>query len=571
MHHLNSAYRRVPLIFVVLAFFSLALLAVGCGGHSTTTAAVVSPTPTPTPTPAAAANAQIRFGDKPIRFVGDPAESILAFEVSIESISATLQSGEVQQVELPTKSNRLELSHMASKFEPFMNISIPAGTYTSLNLTLVDPAVTYVKTSWGPFDSFGSSAELVSQDFPGTQNVTITFDPPLDAQSETGVFNLDFNIANTLLLNKQNEIVSIDFTQPNAFSYVLNPIGPSDGQQHQNGELEDVTGTVLSVNGNSFVLDGGQSGEILTIGATDTTKIHDSLDNVAVFSDLPGRVIEVEGYTDPTTGALVANEIELLAGKTGASIEGVILDAGGNSVDARNILSLGHGSNSFSLLAQDGTGNGSQIADVGWTFTIHTQYLTDLSYNIDYGKCDWSGISDTMERILFPFDAQHLFPGQRVMAQTSSTLPDGDFTHFTGTSVELAQQTVTGTIDQWFSPSDNKTVAALGADFNNGGTWFTLRLHRNSFVAALSGSDTVLVYAGPGTDIELLDPNNSDLGHGSLVRVRGLMFMPFNDGGLPRTFVSVPHAGNFLTMVARRITEQQALPPCGDSSLAPCQ
>lgn len=558
MHHLNSAYRRVPLIFVVLALFSLALLAVGCGGHTRTTAAVVSPTPTPTPTPAAAASAQIRFGDKPIKFIGDPAESILALEVSIGSMSATLQSGEVQQIELPTKTNRLELSHMASKFEPFMNISIPAGTYTSLNLTLVDPAVTYVKTSWGPFDLFGSRAELVSQDFPGTQNVTITFDPALDAQSEAGVFNLDFNIANTLVLNNQNEIINVDFTQPNAFAYVLNTIGPIDGQQHQNGELEDVTGTVLSVDANSFVLDGGQSGEILTISATDTTKIHDSLDNAVPFSDMVGRVVEVEGFTAPD-GTMTANEIELLAGKTGASIEGVILDAGRNAFDERNILSLGHGSDSFSLLAQDGTGNGSQIGDVGWTFTIHTQYLTDLSYDIDYGKCDWSGISDTLEHSLFPFDAQHLFPGQRVMAQTSSTLPDGDFTHFTGTGVELAQQAVTGTIDLWFPPTDNQTAAALGADFNNGGTWFTLRLHRNSFVAALSGSDTVLVYAGPGTDIELLDPNNSDLGHGSLVRVRGLMFMPFNDGGLPRTFVSTPHAGNFLTMVARRITEQQPL------------
>ena len=93
-----------------------------------------------------------------------------------------------------------------------------------------------------------------------------------------------------------------------------------------------------------------------------------------------------------------------------------------------------------------------------------------------------------------------------------------------------------------------------------------LRLPHDSFVAALSGSDHVLAYAGPGTDIELLDPNNPDLGVGSLVRVRGLMFMPFNDGGFPTALTSVKHGGNILTMVARRITEQQAIVCTGSGS-----
>lgn len=554
--------------FVAIALFSFVLILSGCGGHTKVAAAaptVPSPTPSPTPSPSPASTvAQIRFGD-------DPVDSILAFEVSVAEAAAIPESGNKATIGVP-KTNRLELSHTASKFEALMNLTVPQGTYTGLELTLADPAVTYVYTPGGKGDYLSSShAALVSQDFPGTQVVTINFESPLVVGTDPIIFNLDFNIANTLVLSGKDahEITGVDFTKPNAFAVVTKPIGPADKQQHKDGELEDVVGTVTSVNGSSFALLDGQSGGILDPVNLDlSAKIHDSLDNVVPLSDVLGRVVEIEGYT-ATNGTFTATDVELLAGKTGASVEGVILDTG-DSFNTRNLFSLGHQSKSFSLLAQDGTGNGAQIADVGWTFTIHTDYLNQLAYEIDYGKCDWSGISDKLEHILFPFDATHLFPGQRVMVQTSSALPDGDFTHFTGTGVELAQQAVTGKITKWFSPKDGNTAATLGADYDTKGTWFVLELPRDSSVAALSGSDHVLVYAGPATDIEFLDANTDKvIGEGSLVRVRGLMFMPFNDWSFPRALSSETHFGTFLTMVARRIAEQQAPVVCATGT-NPC-
>ena len=560
---------RALWLFVAVALFSFVLVLSGCGGHTKLVAAaptLPSPTPSPSPSPSPASTvAQVRFGDAPV-------DSLLAFEVSVAEAAAIPQTGNKATIGIP-KTNRLELSHTASKFEALMNLAVPQGTYTGLELTLADPAVTYVYTPGGKGDYLSSShAELVSQDFPGTQVVTINFDSPVVVGADPIIFNLDFNIANTLLMSEKDahQITGVDFTKTNAFAVVTKPIGPSEKQQHKDGELEDVVGVVTSVNGSSFALQDGQSGAILAPVNLDlSAKIHDSLDNVVPLSDVLGRVIEVEGFTAPD-GTFTATDIELLAGKTGASVEGVILDAG-NSFNTRNLFSLGHQSKSFSLLTQDGTGNGSQIGDVGWTFTIHTDNLNELAYQIDYGKCDWSGISDNLERLLFPFDATHLFPGQRVMVQTSDALPDGDFTHFTGTGVELAQQAVNGKITKWFSPKDENTAATLGADYDTNGTWFVLELPRDNFVAALSGSDHVLVYAGPGTDIEFLDANTDKIiGEGSLVRVRGLMFMPFNDWSLPRAFSSESHFGTLLTMVARRITEQQSPVVCATNT-GPCE
>ena len=89
------------------------------------------------------------------------------------------------------------------------------------------------------------------------------------------------------------------------------------------------------------------------------------------------------------------------------------------------------------------------------------------------------------------------------------------------------------------------------------GTWFVLALPEDSYVRALSGREFVLVYQSPSVDIEYL-PSNTDktIGEGALVRVRGMMFAfaGWFPKGAPEM---VSHDGGILTMIARRITEQQ--------------
>lgn len=550
---------------LIFALVGIALFMTGCGG-STSTVATLVPTPTPTPTPVVSSSTvQLRVGDAPV-------DQLLNFEVTIVSpVVATLSTGEKAKAVLT--NNRIELSHTAGKFEPLLNVSLPQGTYKSVDITLADPAITYVYTpvrfSAG---SFGSNSakdpELVSQDFPGTQTVTVNFDPAITVGDNASVFSLDVNLANSLVFDPKDgqEITGVAFT-PASFKIIQKAIASSDQQQDKDGEMESVWGTVSAVSGSSLILNAGQSGAVLQIATSSSTQFHDSLKGLA---DTLGRLVEVEGFTQ-ADGTMLASEVELLAGANGASIEGVILDAGDSLVD-RNVLGFGHQANAFTMLTQDGVGNGSSNDDVGWTFTIHTDYLTSSAYMVDYGKCDWSRLNTKIPGPLFPFDANHLFPGQRVGVVTSSALPNADFSHFSATKIYLEQQAVTGTIVEYHSPVQE--TSTLKSDDNT--TWFVLALPEDSYVRALSGRAYVVVYQGPATDVEYLTDNTEKIiGRGTIVRVRGLMFAfanwnPWNNYA---SSLNVSHNGGALTMISRRITEQPALPapPVPSVTVAPAK
>ena len=554
MHQQSSVPLRMSQILLALAILAFVFAAAGCGdGHSTFVASnPTNPTPSPTPTPVPTSTVQLRVGDA-------PADQVIDFEVTLVSpVLATLADG--TKINATLANNRMELSHTAGKLEPLGSLTLPQGSYKSVDITLADPAITYVYTpaerEFAAPNGSLTRHELVSKDFPGTQTVTLTFNPPVNVGADATVLNLDVNIAYALLFSPDDkqEIVGVEFT-PDCFNLIQKPIASADKQQHMDGELESVWGVASKVNGSSFTLTGGQSGVVLNITTTSTTQFHDSLKGIA---DVAGRLVEVEGYTQ-ADGTMTANEIDLLAGSNGAGIEGVVLDAGNSLVDT-NVFSFGHLPDSFTMLAQDGTGNGTRNDDVGWTFTIHTEYLTDSAYQVDYGKCDWSTLNTDVPGPIFPFDSRHIFPGQRVAVVTSSAVPDADFSHFSATGVFLEQQAITGKIVFYHAPETPRDSALPSLPDDS--TWFVLELPRDSYVRSLSGRSQVLVYQSPSAEVEFLSTNaEKTIGEGTLVRVRGLMFAYANwyPQGAP-TIVS--HDGNILTMIARRITEQQ--PPIAE-------
>lgn len=544
MHHFDpeALPRTVFRGVFSLAILSALFLTVGCNSDTVHFAA-------PTPTPIATTSTQIRIGDSPV-------DQLMAFEVTVaDPVVAKLTSG--QQMNVTLSNNRLELSHMAGKMEPILVSNLPQGTYSGIEITFNDPAVTYVYQRGWFFDGGGSS--IVTKDFPGSQTVKVEFNPAVTFGNKASVVSIDVNLAKALVLNPDDslEITGVNFT-PEVFTITQTTPAPADKQQHDDGELESVTGTVASVNANSFALNAGQSGAVLNVVTTSTTQFHDSVKNMA---DMANRLVEVEGYTQ-SDGTLVATEVEGLVSNKGASIEGVILDAGDSLIE-RNVLGYAHQAQSFTILTQDATGNGTKNDDVGWTFTVHTDYLTDTAYSVDYGKCDWTGLGTDVPGPLFPFDSRHLFPGQRVAVTTSSALPDGDFTHFTATSVELEQQAVTGEI-VFYHPPNPEPTPSLATTPADQGTWFVLHLPEDSFVRALSGRAFVLVYQGLATDVEFL-PTNTDqtIGVGTVARVRGLMFA-FASWYPEGSTEMVSMDGGTLTMIARRITEMavaEKLPP----------
>ena len=127
---LLSPVAKLTSIFMLAMLIALAS---GCGGGGSSLAS----NPTPTPAGVGANSAQVRFGDA-------PADSVIAFEVSVSSLSLTPAGGGTPVSVAVPAGNRIELTHASGKFEPFMTGSLPQGTFSAANLTLTNSELTFL-------------------------------------------------------------------------------------------------------------------------------------------------------------------------------------------------------------------------------------------------------------------------------------------------------------------------------------------------------------------------------------------------------------------------------------------
>src|ERR1051326_8667458 len=116
MKHQQRQYFLSPVIRFFFACMVVAALALatGCGGGGS---ALTSAGPTPTPAPGTTST-QLRFGDA-------PADSVIAFEVSVSALSLTPAAGGAPISIAVPANNRIELTHASGKFEPFVAGNLP--------------------------------------------------------------------------------------------------------------------------------------------------------------------------------------------------------------------------------------------------------------------------------------------------------------------------------------------------------------------------------------------------------------------------------------------------------------
>ncbi|MGH9569883.1 MAG: hypothetical protein ACRD4F_09590, partial [Candidatus Angelobacter sp.] len=115
---LKNASRSAGKAGLALMIAAGLALSAGCGGGGSG----VNPGPTPTPGTAGASNTQVRIGDA-------PADSVIAFEVSLTSLSLTPSGGGAAVNIAVPANNRIELTHDSGKFEPLTLGNLPQGTF----------------------------------------------------------------------------------------------------------------------------------------------------------------------------------------------------------------------------------------------------------------------------------------------------------------------------------------------------------------------------------------------------------------------------------------------------------
>jgi len=467
----NLFYRpSVAIAGVLLA----AIFIAGCGSSSTP----------PPPVTAGTTSTQLRIGDA-------PADKVLSFELTIASPIVATPSGGGTPVNITVAANRLELSHMAGKLEPLGIMNVPQGTYSSAQVTITNPEMTYLNAS---------NAVAKLQGSP-TQTITLNFSPALTIGATPGLLNVDINVANSLALDNAGNITGFNFSG-SSFTIATKSIGSQTGQQEDDsGEIENVAGLVTAVSGSNFTLKAGQSGAELTFATDSTTQFSDGITNVA---SMLNQIVKVEGITR-ADGTLFAKEVEGIESETGAEVEGLITAVSG--VPAT----------SFTLMAQDGIGSGVDGSKVGDTFTIDVNGLADSKYTVDLGKCDTSNLA--IGSATFPFDSSHISAGQRVEVETTSAIPAANGT-ITADKVKLQQRALTGIVSNFVAGAGNAAT-------------FDLTVPADSHFAILSGQTVVHVFQQPGTHNTF-----GTISNGVTLRVRGIPFW----------------TGTTFNMIARRIT-----------------
>jgi hypothetical protein len=444
-------------IAVVLA--ALALSA-GCGGYSSSNNPMNYPATT-TPT-GQTAHATVNIGDS-------PSDRVVAFELTINSIVLTASNNTT--VSVLTQPRRIELAHLSGTSEPLALLNIPEGTYTSAAIAVSAPDAVVITDS-------GNAVETNNATMSTT--VTVNFSPALTVGAAPVVLTIDGNVANSLTINATTGAVTFNPT----FTIVSKglPVAGQEGDEDDDdGEIENIVGSVTAIQGTSFTIQVGQTGMSLTFATNANTRFED----VSSIAGLPmGAMVRVEGNTQQD-GSLVATEVELLSNMA-AEAEGFVSVTTGNPVS------------SFTLVLQDGAGTGINTLALGGNLTVSVNSST--GFKVDAGELDLSGLT------LPAFSAATLSKGQRVEIDTSVPLAGATVA---ANAVKLEQEALVG------------TVSGLS------GSQFTLTVADDSAFKILTGMNTISVIGAKNLQMS----GSVGLANGNRVRVRGLLFFNSSSGG----------------------------------------
>ncbi len=445
----TSAIRAVLALIVAAGM----MLAIGCGGGGSGASNL---TPSPTPNPGSASNAQVRIGDA-------PADSVVAFEVSLTALSLT-PSGGGAAVSIPVgANNRIELSHQAGKFEPLALGNLPQGSFSSANLTLANAELTFVTTT-------GTAVHING---PASAQVTVPLSPALTVGASPVVIAIDVNVANSITTTAAGVINGISFGA-SSFTITAKVPGAQAQQEDDDGEIEDVRGTVTAATSNTFTLEVGQSGSSMTFNFDATTQFSDGV----TAATLANQIVTVEGFTR-SDGSLFAKEVEGQEASTGSELEGMIQSISGTLL---------------TVTAHDGSGSGMDDTKVGADFTVSIAGLSASKFRIDSGNGFSSLVPNTLA-----FNASTIHAGQQIEVESNNPVPAANGS-ITADKIKLQQQGVSGTA---------ANVAASTFDIN---------LAADSALAVISGQTVVQVTKVSATD------TRKTVSNGTAVQVRGLLF-----------------------------------------------
>jgi hypothetical protein len=446
--------KRISATIGLVALISLLALAVGCGGGASA----------PPITATSSSAVQIKMGD-------DPDDSVLAFELTVNSVVLSKQGGgSVSALLTPTT---LELTHLADTNQPLSLLNIQQGTYTEAQISVSNPEIVYLN----------GLGQAVEKQLNLSATVTIAFNPPLVVGPGSSVVNFDLNLARSVSINLSSGAVTVNPVFVVTTSAVP-PAGQEDQENEEDGGLQDMWGIVSGTTSSSFTMSVGMSGQSLTFTVDSNT----AFENIGGLSQMSaGMLVRVNAVTQPN-GVLLAKRVTAVEMDNASEADGVITAVTGSPATQ------------LAVLDQDGVGLGMTAQLLGGTLNVDVNSSTVFSVSEDL---DLSNLQFTPV-----FSSSSVMAGQRVEADTNAGVsPSGTLT---ASNVELRRQAVHG------------IVSGYGPGLVSGQFTFTLNLPVDSYLTLLSHGavKAITVVQQPTTELR----NLSAVSDGANLRVRGALF-----------------------------------------------
>jgi hypothetical protein len=369
-----------------------------------------------------------------------PGTNILSYSLTVGGLTLTPATGNPINIPGPLTFDMMRLQSDSG----FLGtVTAPAGTYTSLTVSLTDAVVTFCTDTTGVPGCNTASVVSVTG---GASSPIITLPNGglvLTSNQQTGL-SIDFNIGGTLTLTGQT-ISKVDLsTATNLTTITLGTTHPSDLTATQLDYLEDIIGSV-AVNGNNVTITTANHGTITAVADSNTffspncnlSGVGNGTNTIACVQANQVASIDAILNADGTMKLIAFNPISAATATGNDFIEGVVAFTPTNP-------------NQFTLIASDAalTTSGSVLPK---PFPIGTTVNVTLKANTPFAV-DTNGLavaaSDVANFNTGTGSATSLLPGQMVAIRVAGfTNNSGVFAVMTD-ALELRSSRVAGTAAQ---------------------------------------------------------------------------------------------------------------------------
>ena len=339
-----------------------------------------------------------------------PGTNLLSFVVTVNTITLTPSTGSPVDVPLNAATFSVDLTKLQSDSAFLGSLAtVPAGSYTSISVSLSNPVVTYCTQTSG---SSGCAAGTLATFSGGAAAAPVISSAPfpltITAKEQTGLA-INLNLNNALTINASQVVTAVNLAAASVLTASALPSAANSLSTGQLDFVEDVTGVVTAINttAQSVTVQTPTGGSLTAIANTSTvfspncTALNLSLSFTSCI--VQGQVASLD-MTLNADGTFTLLEYDPLATTTGDWIEGIVTAAPSSSTQFEIVT------NSL-VLATSGSKIGSNLAlatPVNVTLVSPNPFLID-SKGLTIPSTTFGGT-----------DASILIPGQTVAVHVTA-------------------------------------------------------------------------------------------------------------------------------------------------------